>query len=245
MIQVKGLGKQYGEQWVVKEFQFGVRPGEFLGILGRNGAGKTTLVRMLTGQLKPTQGEISILGQPVADRPLDLRKNIGVMPEPSALLDRLTGNQYLDFAGQIHGLEPRLLKERIQELGALLEIDFHLALRIGDYSYGMKKKVALSVALLHAPKVVFLDEPFEGLDPVCSETLKGLLASLHDHGTTLVMTSHLLGIAERLCTRFLVIDQGRKIADASTASLLQDAKDLESLFLNLVGKPKPGGLSWM
>ena len=245
MIQVKDLGKQYGDQWAVKEIQFGVQPGEFLGILGRNGAGKTTLVRMLTGQLRPTQGEICILGLPVTNRPLDLRKAIGVMPEPTALLDGLTGNQYLQFVGQIHGLEPKVLKERIRELGTLLEIDFHLGVRIGDYSYGMKKKVALSAALLHAPKVVFLDEPFEGLDPVCSDTLKSLLGSLHAHGTTLVMTSHLLGIAEQLCTRFLVIDQGKKIADGGTVSLLQDAKDLESLFLHLVGKPKPGGLSWM
>lgn len=245
MIQVKNLEKVYGEIPALSDIHFEVQPGEFLGLLGRNGAGKTTMVRILTGQLAPTRGDIYIQGLKVTDRPIALRKVVGVMPEPSALLDGLTGNQYLHFVGQIHGLDPRTLRERIRELGDLLEMDFLQPVRIADYSYGMKKKVALSASLIHAPRLLFLDEPFEGLDPVSSAMLQGLLGSLHEHGTTILMTSHLLGMAERLCTRFVIIDQGRKVADGSSQDLLSGAEDLEDLFLRIVGKSKAGALTWM
>lgn len=245
MIHVNDLEKRFGDVPALMDVNFEVQAGEFLGLLGRNGAGKTTMVRILTGQLSPTRGDVLIQGLKVTDRPIELRKLIGVMPEPSALLDGLTGNQYLHFVGQIHGLELGTLRERIRELGDLLEMDFHQPVRIADYSYGMKKKVALSASLLHAPSLLFLDEPFEGLDPVTSTTLQGLLVSLHGHGTTILMTSHMLGMAERLCTRFLIIDKGRKVADGSNQDLLSGAEDLEGLFLRIVGKSKAGALSWM
>lgn len=245
MIHVQKLGKRYGECWALQDMTFEVRAGEFVGILGRNGAGKTTLVRILTGQLAPTTGEAEILGLSVAARPLELRRRIGVMPEPTALLDGLTGAQYLHFVGRIHGLAPMVLDARIGELGDLLELDFRSPARIGDYSVGMKKKVALCAAVLHAPELLFLDEPFEGLDPVSAETLRGLLESLRDHGATILMTSHLLGTAERLCDRFLLLDQGRILRDGAAGELLQGATSLEEFFLGAVGRPRTGVVSWM
>lgn len=245
MIKVEGLGKRFGSVWALREVNLNLEPGSFLGVLGRNGAGKTTLVRILTGQMPCTEGRVEILGLDVAQRPISLRRSMGVMPESSALLDNLTGLQYLAFVGQIHGLEDRLVADRMGDLGDLLEIDFRQPIRIAEYSYGMKKKVALASALLHAPGLLFLDEPFEGLDPVSADTLRTLLESLREHGTTVVMTSHLLGMAERLCTRYLVVDRGVIVADGEASLLFQGMEDLEQFFLRKVGKARTGALSWM
>jgi ABC-2 type transport system ATP-binding protein len=245
MLHVQGLGRRFGEQWAVRDASFQVEHGAFLGVLGRNGAGKTTLVRLLTGQLSPTEGSLEILGFKGTQRTRALRQRISVMPEPSALLDQLTGEQYLSFAGQIHGLAPDLLADRMRELGELLELDFGQNTRIADYSHGMKKKVALASALLHGPELLFLDEPFEGLDPVSADALRILLESLRDHGMTVVMTSHLLGMAEKLCTRFLVVDKGRIVADGSAEALFRGIGDLEQFFLRQVGRSKIGALSWV
>jgi ABC-2 type transport system ATP-binding protein len=245
MIKVRGLGKQYGESWALKEIHFEVPPGSFLGVLGRNGAGKTTLVRLLTCQLGATEGRASILGFDVAARPLALRQRIGVMPEASALLEELTGLQYLHFVGRIHGIDSRTIEERIAELAELLEIDFRQPLRIAEYSYGMKKKVALASALLHTPELLFLDEPFEGLDPVSAAALQGMLASLHRKGASLLMTSHQLERAEGLCERFLIVDEGRLVADGRPGELFKAGESLEQCFLRTVGRGKGGVVSWM
>jgi len=147
--------------------------------------------------------------------------------------------------GRIHGLAPGLIEARAGELGDLLEVDFRGSARIGEYSVGMKKKAALCAALLHAPELLFLDEPFEGLDPVGSGTLCALLQSLRDHGTTILVTSHLLGTAERLCSRFLLLDQGQILAEGAAGEVLRDAENLEQFFLKTVGRPRAGALSWM
>lgn len=245
LINVENLGRRFGEVWALKEINYQVRAGEFVGILGRNGAGKTTLVRLLTGQLSPTEGKMEICGHVVENRPIALRRIMGVMPDTTALFDGLTGDQYLHFVGRIHGLQEVTLQNRIRELGELLEIDFLQPVPIADFSFGMKKKTALSAALLHAPSILFLDEPFEGLDPVSSDTLCTLLESLRDHGVTILMTSHLLGLAERLCSRFIIVNHGHLEADGSAESLLRENETLESLFLRTVGKAKTGALSWM
>lgn len=245
MIEVEGLSKRFGETWALRDVGFRVERGAFLGVLGRNGAGKTTLVRLLTGQARPTAGSVRILGLDAAARPLDLRRRIGVMPEPSALLDDLTGAQYLHFAGRIHGLDGATLEARLEDLGDLLEIDFRSGARIQDYSFGMRKKAALAASLLHGPELVFLDKPFEGLDPVTSGTLCALLGSLRDHGVTVVLTSHLLGMAERLCTRYLLVDRGRVAAEGAPEELLCGEEDLERFFLRKVGAARPGALAWM
>ena len=245
MIQVEGLGKRFGDTWALRGLDFRVEPGTFLGVLGRNGAGKTTLLRILTGQMTPSEGRARILGLDIADRPIGLRRRLGVMPEAGGLLEGMTGEQYLCFVGQIHGLNPTLLRERMGELGDLIEIDFRQASQIAAYSFGMKKKVALAAALLHAPELLFLDEPFEGLDPVGSDRLRVLLESLNSKGVTVVLTSHVLTMAERLCSRFLLVDQGRVLVDAEAKAMGEEVGRLEQLFLSKVDRGLARELSWM
>ena len=240
MIQVEDLGKRFGERWALQSLGFQVARGSFLGVLGRNGAGKTTLVRLLTGQLSPDAGLARVAGLEVTRRSLELRRRMGVMPEAGALLEGLTGLQYLGFVGRLHGLGLDDLESRIRELGALLDMDFNTA-PIAEYSFGMKKKTALAASFLHGPEILFLDEPFEGLDPVTSVALQGLLSDLHARGTTIVLTSHQLGLAERLCDHFLVVDEGRILAHGPAPDLLKGDETLEGLFLRLVGRKE---LTW-
>lgn len=244
LITAEHLGRRFGDAWGVRDIHLAIEPSECVGILGRNGAGKTTFVRLLTGQLKPTEGRITIKGLDVASRPLALRKLLGVMPETTALLDGLTGGQYLGFAGRLHGLEHATLADRIQELGHLLEIDFLRATPIAEYSFGMKKKTALASSLLHSPQILVLDEPFEGLDPVASNALQGLLSELHRRGTTILMTSHLLERAQQLCSRFIIIDQGRVAVDGQR-EVLEEIGGLEALFLRTVGSIERQAPAWM
>lgn len=245
MIEAAGLGRAFGERWVLKDVSFGVKPGEFIGVMGRNGAGKTTLIRLLTGQLTPTAGRARIAEKDVSARPLALRQMVGVMPEEDALLEDLGGAQYLNFVGRIHGLDPSDLTRRIGELQDCLDVDFHVSTAIRDYSFGMKKKLAFSSALLHGPRLLFLDEPFEGLDPAIAQTMLELLASLHRKGMTIVMASHLLGMAERLCTRFLLIEGGTLKLDQSADALRASGEGLEAVFLRLIGKEAVRELTWI
>lgn len=247
MIHAAGLGKRFGEKWALRGLDLHVEAGAFLGVLGRNGAGKTTLVRLLTGEMRPTEGTVAVAGMDPAQAPPALRRLAGVMPEDRAMLEDLGGAQYLQVAGRLHGLGRSVLDGRVRELQDILQVDFQAPCPIRDYSYGMKKKLALSAALLHGPKLVFLDEPFEGLDPSVVHTLLALLDQVRAQGITVVMTSHQLSLAERLCTRILLVDEGRSLLDGPAQEVLGPDEDLEGLFLRLVGKGARvrGGLSWI
>jgi len=244
MIEAKRLGRSFGPQWALREADFQCPPGAFVAVLGRNGAGKTTFIRLLTGQLRPTEGSIHIQGLDVSARPRALRSLMGVMPETEALMDALSAHHYLHFVGRLHGLAPAQADERIQTLQELLEIDFQTSKPISDFSFGMKKRTALAAALIHNPRVLFLDEPFEGLDPITCRTLELFLARLRQGGLTLVMTSHLLDRSQSLCERFLVLDQGRIRADRRREEILEDHPDLETWFLDLASAQPGGGLPW-
>ncbi len=244
MIATVGLGKRFGASWALRDLTLNVPPGAFLAVLGRNGAGKTTLVRLLTGQLHATEGSVQVAGFDPAGAPLELRRLVGVMPEEGALLEDLGGVQYLQFVGRLHGLDRDVLAERIKELEACLEVNFGL-LPIRDYSYGMKKKLAFSAALLHGPRLVFLDEPFEGLDPSVVRSLLATLEQVRDQGITVVMTSHQLSFAERLATRVLLVEEGRLLVDGTAGEVLGPDEDLEGLFLRMVGRGGAGRLSWI
>ncbi len=244
MIATVGLGKRFGVSWALRDLNLSVPPGAFLAVLGRNGAGKTTLVRLLTGQLQATEGTVHVAGFDPAGAPLELRRLVGVMPEEGALLEDLGGVQYLHFVGRLHGLDRDVLTKRIKELEACLEVNFGI-LPIRDYSYGMKKKLAFSAALLHGPRLVFLDEPFEGLDPSVVRSLLATLEQVRDQGITVVMTSHQLSFAERLATRVLLVEQGRVLVDGAAGEVLGPDEDLEGLFLRLVGRGRAGRLSWI
>ncbi len=243
-IELRGVTKRFGDKVAVSDLSLVVEKGQFLGLLGRNGAGKSTTLKMLTGLLRPTLGSIHVLGLDLATSPIEAKRLIGVMPEDMALLEMLTGPQYLTFVGRMHGLDDDVIAGRVKELFEVLDLRPDGSAILGDYSFGMKKKVALSAALLHDPPVLFLDEPFEGIDPVTSRTIKDILLTLQKTGTTLILTSHILEIVERLCPHVAILHDGA-LRGFGTIEELSKGGSLESLFVELVGGPKSGVLSWL
>ncbi|HEX7601912.1 MAG TPA: ABC transporter ATP-binding protein [Polyangiaceae bacterium] len=243
-LQLSNVTKRYGDKVAVDDLSLVLEEGEFLGLLGRNGAGKSTTLKMLTGLLPPTSGKIRLLGLDMDADPLAIKRQVGVMPEDMALLEMLTGPQYLRFVGRMYGLEDDVIDVRQKELFEKLDLAPGAKTVIGDYSFGMKKKIALSAALIHGPRILFLDEPFEGIDPVTSRTIKDILLSLQKRGTTLVLTSHILEIVERLCPLIAILDGGRLRGFGPMAELAAGGT-LENAFVELVGGARHGELSWL
>ena len=244
-LELVDLTKRFGDKTAVESLSLSLEPGSFLGLLGRNGAGKSTTLKMVTGLLKPTSGRIRVLGLDLEADPLAVKRQIGAMPEDMALLDMLTGPQYLRFVGRMYGMPDGLIDGRRAELFDTLDLDPGPKTLIADYSFGMKKKVALCAALLHGPKIVFLDEPFEGIDPVTSRTIKDILQSLQQGGVTLVLTSHILEVVEKLCPLIAILDEGRLKGFGPLEDLRQGGESLEQLFVDLVGGAQKGALSWL
>jgi ABC-2 type transport system ATP-binding protein len=247
-LELTAVSKRFGTKRAVDALSLRLEPGAFLGLLGRNGAGKSTTIKMATGLILPTEGRIRVLGQDLEPHLLEVKRQIGVMPEDLALLDRLTGPQYLRFVGRMYGLEDEVIDRRREELFERLDLQPEPGLLIADYSYGMKKKAALSAALLHGPRLVFLDEPFEGIDPVTSRTIRQILESLRRRGVTLVLTSHVLEIVEKLCPLIAILDEGRLCGHGTLDELRAQhgaTGSLEELFVSLMGGAKGGALSWL
>jgi ABC-2 type transport system ATP-binding protein len=247
-LELVSVTKRFADKAAVAELSLRLEPGAFLGLLGRNGAGKSTTIKLATGLLRPTQGSIRVLGLDLEPNLLQVKRQIGVMPEDLALLDRLSGPQYLRFVGRMHRLEDAVIDARREELFDRLDLKPAPGLLICDYSYGMKKKVALCAALLHAPRLLFLDEPFEGIDPVTSRTIRQILEALSRRGVTLVLTSHVLEIVEKLCPLVAILDEGRLRGHGTVDELRAQhggAGSLEDLFVSLMGGAKGGELSWL
>ena len=244
-LELVDLTKRFGDKTAVEGLSLSLEPGTFLGLLGRNGAGKSTTLKMVTGLLKPTSGRIRVLGMDLEADPLAVKRQIGAMPEDMALLDMLTGPQYLRFVGRMYGLEDALIDRRRAELFDTLDLAPGPNTLIADYSFGMKKKAALCAALLHGPRILFLDEPFEGIDPVTSRTIKDILNSLQQRGVTLVLTSHILEVVEKLCPLIAILDEGRLKGFGPLDELRQGGESLEQLFVDLVGGPQKEALSWL
>ncbi len=244
-LELRNVTKRFGDKVAVDDLSLSIEEGSFIGLLGRNGAGKSTTLKMATGLLLPTSGTITVLGLDIATRGLEARRLMGVMPEDMALLELLTGPQYLRFVGRMHGLDDAVIDRRAAELFDTLDLRPGARTLVADYSFGMKKKLALSSALLHGPKVVFLDEPFEGIDAVTNRTIKDILLSLQQRGVTLVLTSHILEVVERLCPRIAIIDEGKLKAFGTPDELGRGAGTLESLFVGLVGGAQKANLSWL
>lgn len=244
---LQNLRKQFGDKVAVDDLSLAVPAGSFLGLLGRNGAGKSTTLKMVTGLLKPTSGRIQVLGLDLEADPVAVKRAIGVMPEDMALLEYLTGPQYLRFTGRMHGLEDAEIDRRAAELFETLDLAPAPGTLVADYSFGMKKKLALGAALLHGPRLLFLDEPFEGIDAVTSRTIKDLLTGLQRKGVTLVLTSHILEVVERLCPLIAILDEGRLLGFGPLEELRarEGSDNLEGLFLDLVGGARKGDLSWL
>ncbi len=244
-LELKNVTKRFGDKLAVDDLSLTIGEGEFVGLLGRNGAGKSTTIKMATGLLDVTSGSITVLGLDIATKSLEARRLMGVMPEDMALLELLTGPQYLRFVGRMYGLEEDVIDTRAKELFDTLDLNPGPRTLVTDYSFGMKKKLALCSALLHAPKLVFLDEPFEGIDAITNRTIKDILLSLQQKGVTLVLTSHILEVVERLCPRIAIIDEGKLKAFGTHDELGRGAGTLESLFVGLVGGEQKGSLSWL
>jgi ABC-2 type transport system ATP-binding protein len=259
-IETEGLTRRFGELEAVREVNLRVEAGQFFGFLGPNGAGKSTTIKMLTGLLEPTAGRIRVLGHDLAAEPIAVKSQIGVVPEGLALFDRLTGPEYLNFAGRMYGLDRTKAAERAQELLEFMALADRPKTLIVDYSHGMKKKLAMAAAVIHGPKVLFLDEPFEGVDAIAAGTLKAMLNRMIARGATIFLTSHVLEIVERLCSHVAIIARGSLVAQGSIDELRSgvaarhaagasdgDKASLEQIFLDIVGgeRSEAPELSWL
>lgn len=247
-VETHGLTRHFGTVRAVDGVDLAVPAGSFYGFLGPNGAGKSTTMKCLTGLLRPTAGSVRILGtDPVAD-PLAVKRRTGVVPEDLALFDRLTAPETLRFVADVHGIDARTGARRSDDLLRLMDLDSARGALVIDFSHGMRKKLALAAALIAAPRLLFLDEPFEGIDAVASRQIKDLLLSFVARGGTVFLTSHILEIVERLSTHIGVIVRGRLVAQGPIADLRAGAAGgtLEELFISLVGgHAAPQPLDWI
>ena len=244
-IETYGLRKVYEGVTAVRGLDLKVEKGCFFGFLGPNGAGKSTTIKMLTGIIAPTEGDARLLGIPLLRQPLQIKRRIGVVPEDLCLFENLTAREYLAFVGRMYKLPREVVLQRMDELLALLNLAEANKTLILEYSHGMKKKISLAAALIHDPDLLFLDEPFEGIDAVTNRTIKDILLSLQKRGVTLVLTSHILEVVERLCPRIAIIDDGKLKAFGTHDELGRGERTLESLFVELVGSTQKDPLSWL
>lgn len=264
-IAIEGLTRRFGDFSAVTDVNLQVTAGQFFGFLGPNGAGKSTTIKMLTGLLAPTAGRIEILGIDLAENPLGVKRQIGVVPEGMALFGRLTGAEYLNFVGRMYGLNRETAATRAAELLEFMQLAELPKKLVADYSHGMQKKLAMAAAVIHGPKVLFLDEPFEGVDAVASGTLKTMLQRMITRGATIFLTSHVLEIVERLCSHVAIIHRGTLVAQGSldelragvqaqaasmgggTPAAPGETLTLEEIFLRVVGGPQNTNqeLSWL
>src|SRR5512146_1635766 len=214
-----GLTRRFNDFVAVDNLDLRVAPGQFFGFLGPNGAGKSTTIKMLTGLLAPTAGRIEILGTDLVANPVDVKRQIGVVPEGMALFGRLTGAEYLNFVGRMYGLDRDTAAQRTAELLEFMQLADEPRKLVTDYSHGMQKKLAMAAAVIHGPKVLFLDEPFEGVDAIAACTLKAMLQRMIARGATIFLTSHVLEIVERLCSHIGIIHRGQLVAQGSLEEL--------------------------
>jgi ABC-2 type transport system ATP-binding protein len=238
-VVVESLTKLFRGKVAVDALSFRVARGRFFGFLGPNGAGKSTTIRMLSGLLRPTSGDATVEGVRLSGDLLQLKRVIGLLPEELPLYERLTGEEYLHFAGRMHGLPREEVKGRAEELLDFLSLAQERGKLIVDYSQGMRKKVALAAALIHNPRVLFLDEPLNGIDPVSGRVVTDLLRRMTSKGVTVFFTSHVLDVVERLCDEVAIIDRGRIVAQGSLEAIraqraVGSDASLEDVFLKLV-----------
>jgi ABC-2 type transport system ATP-binding protein len=235
-IKTHALSRFFNDYCAVKGLELEVERGTFYGFLGPNGAGKSTTIKMLTGLLAPSTGQIEVLGWNMLDarEALEAKRQMGVIPEDLALFDYLTAREYLTFVGRIHQMPRETIRSRSEELLALLGLESEPKKITLEFSHGMKKKLAMAAALLPNPDLLFLDEPFEGVDAVTSRVIRDLLAGYVARGSTVFLTSHVLEIVERLCTHVGIIVKGELVEQASLETIRQGGS-LEDCFLQRVG----------
>ena len=250
-VAATGLVKRFGPTVAVDGISLRVGEGEFFGFLGPNGAGKSTTIKLLCGLLRPDAGSIRVAGYELAREPLEVKRRIGVLPEETHLYERLTGEEFLLFSGRMYGLPLDEARRRTADLLELMELTDAKDKLIVDYSMGMKKKTALAAALIHRPRAMFLDEPFNGIDPISVRAIRRTLRQLTDHGTTIFFSSHVMEVVERLCTQVAIVNHGRIVGEGTIAELRAKAEaggdsSLEDIFLKLVeARVDEETLSWL
>ncbi len=234
-IEIKDLCKSFGKKDVVKKINLEVPKGSFFGFLGPNGAGKTTTIRMVTGLLAPTSGDAILTGHSIVREALAAKRGIGVVPDDLALFDRLSMLEHLTMVGRIYGLGKDDTLGRAEDLLQVMGLWQDRGTFAGDSSHGMRKKLALAMALIHKPSILFLDEPFEGIDPLASKVLRRLLQRMSESGTTIFLTSHILEIIEKLVDHVAIIVEGEIAFNSSMASLIAENRTLEQAFVDAAG----------
>jgi len=244
-IEMHGLTKRFGDFAAVRNLHLQVPKGTIFGFLGPNGSGKSTTVKMLTGLLQPTAGEAFIAGASILSSPLEVKKKIGVLPEDLALFDSLTIWEHLKMCGPIYGLSHQETEKRAEQLLNYLDLWHSRQTYVDQASYGMKKKCSLAMALLHNPQVLFLDEPFEGIDPGSSRNIKDLLLLMAGKGATIFLTSHILEVVERLVGSFAIIVSGEIVCSQTVEETLRSGQTLEDLFFKHVRRPRVEELEWI
>ena len=242
-IATEQLTRLFGGLIAVDHIDLQVSAGQFFGFLGPNGAGKSTTIKMLTGLLAPSSGKMQLLGLDFEKNVVEVKRQIGVVPEGMGLFDRLTGGEYLRFVGRMYGLDKATTEKRAEELLEFMQLADREKTMVADYSHGMQKKLALAAAVIHGPRILFLDEPFEGVDALAAGALKALLGRMTERGVTIFLTSHVLEIVERLCSHVAIIHKGRLVAQGSLEELRAgvpgtegEKKTLEQIFLSIVGQ---------
>jgi ABC-2 type transport system ATP-binding protein len=247
-LETTNLTRDFGAFRAVNQLSLRVPTGCFYGFLGPNGAGKSTTIKMLTGLLAPTAGSIRILGEDISDprRALEVKRRVGVVPENLALFDNLTAREYLTFVGRMYLLPPETVKARGEELLAMMDLAKEEKKLTLEFSHGMKKKLALAASLIPNPELLFLDEPFEGVDAVASRVLRDTLRQCVKRGATVFLTSHVLEIVEKLCSDVAIIARGQMVHQGTMEELRRDGS-LEDKFLAVVGddSQERQKLSWL
>jgi ABC-2 type transport system ATP-binding protein len=244
-IEVSGLNKRFGQNVAVAGVNLEVRAGSFYGIVGPNGAGKTTTLSMITGLLRPDSGTINVHGIDVWADPIAAKRAIGVLPDRLRLFDRLTGAQLLYYSGVLRGLEAETVRARSADLAAAFGLESALNRLVADYSAGMTKKIALACAMIHSPRVLVLDEPFESVDPVSAVNVTEILQRYVASGGTVILSSHGMDLIQRVCDNVAIIVQGSVLASGTIDEVRGNAS-LEERFVDLAGGRKVAeGLEWL
>jgi len=243
---LRGLSKSYGTTLAVDRLDLEVPRGSFFGFVGPNGAGKTTTLSMATGLLRPDAGTAHVMGHDVWSDTVRAKQLVGILPDGLRLFDRLSGLQLICYCGLLRGMDRAMVTERAHELLAALGLADASGTLVVDYSAGMTKKISLACALIHAPRLLVLDEPFESVDPISTSTIRQILEGYAASGGTVILSSHVMDLIQRLCDRVAIVDQGQ-IRAVGTLDEVRSGMTLEERFVHLVGgQPVVGeGLSWL
>ena len=244
-LAIRGLAKRFGPKIAVNGISLDVPAGSFYGLVGPNGAGKTTLLSLATGLLRPDHGQVWVHGTDVWARPLDAKRMMGILPDGVRLFDRLTGEQLVTYAGLLRGMDRDTVASRTKDLLTAMDLSADAGKLVVDYSAGMTKKIALASAMIHAPRLLVLDEPFEAVDPVSAANIRDILAGYVSSGGTVIVSSHVMDLVQRMCDHVAVVAAGNLLA-AGTVDEVRGDSSLEDRFVSLVGgRTHSEGLEWL